>query len=526
MKITLVLCLAAVSAAQNSEPGSISGAVRDAATGEPVPRAAVSLHLPNGGVAGSQADEQGQYVFDGLAAGSYRVGVAAPLETGQTLTAQQEKTVALEAGQKVTTVDFLLQAMGVISGRVLDDNKDPVAGVTVVLVAKRYDHGALRYPLAAARTQTDAMGGYRLSGIPSGDAYLVETQNQLLQKASEGGTPADTFYPNALSPDLAEEIVLNSGEMRSGVDVQQKKLPAYCVDGAVQGGPEAALALEILDAGAAGGSRSAQPAAAGKSKPDGTFQVCGLHPGQYAFNATGVSPGAGQPPFFAVASVEVKDSDVHDFRLPHASASPVPAEFVWASDASKEDPNPSVTILLQSRRMNVQFQIAYAAGTAKTLQLQPDEYTIDARGMSRGWYVKDITCGGRNVLHATAKLGGDESCGGLQITMARDAGSLAARVADRDGNPIAGVNVIVIPESAGTEAEMSAAMTFGPTGKDGVYTARALPPGKYRVLATTESINFASNHVDKVWMAQARAQEVEIGASANVQVKVEPQPLQ
>src|ERR1700678_3560920 len=80
MKITLVLCLAAVSAAQNSEPGSISGAVRDAATGEPVPRAAVSLHLQNGGVAGSQADEQGQYVFDGLAAGSYRVGVAAPLE--------------------------------------------------------------------------------------------------------------------------------------------------------------------------------------------------------------------------------------------------------------------------------------------------------------------------------------------------------------------------------------------------------------------------------------------------------------
>jgi hypothetical protein len=86
--------------------------------------------------------------------------------------------------------------------------------------------------------------------------------------------------------------------------------------------------------------------------------------------------------------------------------------------------------------------------------------------------------------------------------------------------------VAIVPESAATEAEMSAVMTFGQTGPNGVYSASALAPGKYRVLATNETIDMAANRVARLWAVQSRGQEVEIGANASVQVKLEPQTLQ
>jgi hypothetical protein len=66
---------------------------------------------------------------------------------------------------------------------------------------------------------------------------------------------------------------------------------------------------------------------------------------------------------------------------------------------------------------------------------------------------------------------------------------------------------------------MSALMTLGQTGPERRLFNHRLAPGKYRVLATNETIDLFANRVDKLWAAQSRAQEVEIAANSNVQVK-------
>ena len=157
--------------------------------------------------------------------------------------------------------------------------------------------------------------------------------------------------------------------------------------------------------------------------------------------------------------------------------------------------------------------------------LLPDDYAVDTRAISSGWYAKSITCGGQSVLHGVAPMGGAMSCGALRFVFAHDGGTLTARVADKDGNPISDAWVAIIPESAATEAEMSAVMTIGQTGPNGVYSSSTLAPGKYRVLATNETIDMAANRVDKLWAAQSLGQEVEIGANTSVQVKLELQAL-
>jgi hypothetical protein len=208
--------------------------------------------------------------------------------------------------------------------------------------------------------------------------------------------------------------------------------------------------------------------------------------------------------------------------------SPVSGEFVLDGDPPPNTPGPSGAVTLQGQRLGMQFNFGFggAGSFSRVAMLLAGDYTVDLRAVSSGWYVKSITCGSRSVLHGTARLGGGASCGALRFVFAHDAASLTVRVADKDGNPIPDAYVAIAPESAATEAEMSAVMTFGQTGPNGIYLASALRPGKYRVLATNETIDMAANRVDKLWAAQSLGQEVEIGANANVQVKVDPQALQ
>jgi hypothetical protein len=529
MKGAALLCLALLflataCAAQTAGTGSITGVVRDAGTGAPVANAGVSLRLPGGQTASCRVDAQGQYTLGGLPAGTYRINASGPLEKGQTLAPRQEKTVRLEPGQKLSAIDFRLPSMGVIGGRVLDENQAPVSGVHVVLVEKRYDHGALRYALAGGRVQTDDAGAYRLTGVPSGESFLVETRDPLAEGPVERDTPADTLYPNVLSAELATEIVLGPGETRDGIDIQQRRLPSYCVDGTVEGVTESRLGLDFSDAVVANSSHAAQSALTGKAKPDGTFHFCGIHRGQYVVTAYGPLPG----PFLATGILEVPNGDVRGFKLPPASMSPVSGEFVLDGDPPPNAPGPSGAVTLQGQRFGMQFSFGFggAGSLSRVVMLLPDDYTVDLHAISSGWYAKSITCGGRSVLHGVAPLGGAESCGALRFVFAHDGGSLTARVADKDGNPISEAYVAIVPESAATEAEMSAVMTFGQTGVNGVYSASALAPGKYRVLATNDTIDLAANRVATLWAAQSRGQEVEIGANAGVQVKLEPQSLQ
>jgi hypothetical protein len=311
MKCAALLCLSLVlataCAAQTTETGSISGVVRDAATGAPVRGVVVSLTFPRDGTVLNPVDTQGRYTLTGIPQGTYRIRASSPLQKDQIV------TVTLEAGQNLTSVDFQLPNVAFVSGRVLDENDKAVPNAQVFFAEKLYDYGALWYSLGSERAWTDETGAYRLTGIPAGTAILVEAQ--LRRAVTDGDTPADTFYPHALSVQSAMEIVLSPGETLSGVDIRQIKLPCYCVDGAVEGGPESALDLATKDVLFLDSfSHSAQTRSVGRTEPNGTFHVCGLHRGQFAFAAVGSSADAGRLPFYASGALEVTNHDVRDFK--------------------------------------------------------------------------------------------------------------------------------------------------------------------------------------------------------------------
>jgi len=141
--------------------GSIGGTVRDARSGTPIPDADLFFNGPSRPDS-IHSDAQGRYSARDLKPGAYQVSAIAHAAGRPGPRPYSTRPVNLGPGQELASVDFRLESFGKIGGKVLDDNDEPVAGISVFLVAREYSLGTLRYVFAAA-AQTDDRGVYSLA---------------------------------------------------------------------------------------------------------------------------------------------------------------------------------------------------------------------------------------------------------------------------------------------------------------------------------------------------------------------------
>ena len=126
--------------------GKISGRVVSADTGRPVKRARVfvtAAELPGG--RGVVTDDAGAYELTDLPAGRYSLTVSksgfVSLAYGQRRPLQAGTPLQLGDGEQLKGVEFRLPRGGVISGRVLDEDGEPVAGAMIRVLRYQYLQG-------------------------------------------------------------------------------------------------------------------------------------------------------------------------------------------------------------------------------------------------------------------------------------------------------------------------------------------------------------------------------------------------
>ncbi|MCX5922732.1 MAG: carboxypeptidase regulatory-like domain-containing protein [Candidatus Dependentiae bacterium] len=150
-----------VDIALNSNPGSITGLVTNAANGAGIAGSVVEVFQNHTFIASALTDENGNYSITGLAAGDYIVVAGATnfgtASTGATVTANNS-----------TVVDFVLSGVfGSISGTVTDaTTTDPIAGVTI---------GIFDGPEFLVSVITDANGNYQVDDLTPGDYTVIAT---------------------------------------------------------------------------------------------------------------------------------------------------------------------------------------------------------------------------------------------------------------------------------------------------------------------------------------------------------------
>jgi hypothetical protein len=508
---------------------AVSGMVKDKVTGQPMANYTVSTSVKGRDKdVTSTTDPSGHYKLMDLPPGGYRLSATNPQEFARELV----RHVAVN-GSDVENVDFLVLVAGSVTGKVLDENKEPVPGVTVRLIRREYFLGNVGYYYGFQAGSTNDRGEFTITGVVPGRPYflMAEKVQYGLPAHSEAPlnpnlrkrVPVRTWYPSSTFRESAEALILQPGEKREGVDIQMKKSPAYCVEGTAFGPMGAAalrFSIEAMQPSSGHGTYAATPG--GSTAADGQFRICDLYPGAYRLSAQDAKPNP-QKQIYGNVDITVTDQDLQGVRINAAPGKTLEGEVVWDGDPPVKPVTNKISISLEPM-----FRTGFLGGRhdvpgAFTIDgVFPDEYAVQGYFRAPGIYIKDVTFGDRSVMYEPLRPAAAMNGSGLRVVMAHDGGTLAVQVNDKDGNPGIDLWVLVIPSEVRSEGELAARLVQGQTDQTGQFTTQTLAPGKYYAVATDQEIVPTPESIGLLWKSRNRFQEVDLQANGAAQVKVEP----
>jgi protocatechuate 3,4-dioxygenase beta subunit len=486
------------------QKGSIAGSVTDA-TGK-TPLADATVHIMGKSSREARTDAKGRYELNDLDAGDYRLFVRK--ESYGWGVAGGPRRVRLAQAQHVGHIDFPLRKGATVSGRVLDEDRKPVAGATLLIRGAGYRDGKPSFN-SQNSARTNDLGEYRFEDMPAGSYILsaspkiVEGHTRLSPKKDRPARIADigTFYMNSPSVDGAIPLALTAGEQHEGVDLILPRAKTYCVSVSV---PLSAKALRnthmmLFDSGP---GRAVIAASAKITGPE-EMEMCGIAPGAYELYVT-IGDGLGATEAFARSSFQVIDRHVE-----LGSLQPVPRRALSGKVAiDGAEPGAQlpkgIRLAIQANGrisfMGEDFSAEVApTGDFTIKHLFLDEYWVRLFGLPTGHYLKEARCGNQNPRVEPIR----SDCGELQFVLASDAATVSGQAVDADNKPVIGATVVLAPASL-PEIGLPGLIRTQETDQNGEFNLTGVAPGEYRLLAFTgllpgegEYPKFLRNHWTK-----------------------------
>lgn len=481
--------------------GAIDGVVTNGVTGEPVGGAKVTLN--GGGKAPAiTTDANGRFHFDVAAASGYLAEASADGYSPPRRTAYSRQFFTLTADKPTAVAELHLRPLSSITGRVLNEDHEPVANLPLRALRSMYAPLGHEY-IVVGEARTDEKGRYRFTGIEPGP-YLVVTG------------PLDDFAPS-LFPGVASLSETSTQQVRPGTewiaDFKLRKASRYRVQGRVipsprNGGPivkEARLcgpdAPPMLSAGAI-------PV---HEELDGAFSLSGMYRGTYCFSAT----VDGKPQAFAPA-VTIVDSDLENVEISPEVPFSVRGQ-VKAGDTPATLGHQFV-IALQPRAGPFLFAPIAKDGSFEIEGVTPGAYTIVVRG-GLASYVRSMSYGGQDVTGGVipAAVPGVP----LTVVFGSERGELSVSI---EAGPLENtpVMVVVIPPDA--YAARQDLMRIQATNSGQRLLLSQMAPGDYRVFALTTSDAEDSGNWGLLKLLEGSSRTVTVRPSGRETVTVTPIP--
>lgn len=231
----------------------VEGVIVNELTKEPIRRVEVRLMKvntqPPGITVGPAAatnsvatDAEGKFRFENLEPGNYHISYQKQgfLGTRQSsgFSAPGTATITVAEGLELKGLRYSLTPQGVIAGRVLDDEGEPVQGVYVFVMTKRYVRGQRQWTPANGQPTNDR-GEFRVPNLSPG-AYVLSVQPGIgpsVMQASPAGDAQPrmgyvaTYYPGVTSTSEAAPIEVKAGAEITNVDIPLRKRQVFSIRG-------------------------------------------------------------------------------------------------------------------------------------------------------------------------------------------------------------------------------------------------------------------------------------------------------
>ncbi len=515
-------------AADAAEKCVFAGTVHDSVSGQPLAHATVNVisRVGNKPSYVTDTDAQGAFRFEAIGVGDYAIQVSArgyrnasavSLKPGQATS-----WLHFTKGQSITGAAAALDPPAVISGRVTDQDGEPIAHGRVEALARQWWRGFATL-LPQSSEETDDHGEYHLSVQP-GRVYLRAYPRQdgaLPEVFSDGpGRPAivvaSVVYPNVPDMNGATEFDLHAGQQLGGIDFKLPAVPAYRVRGSVQSTAPWDVVLQREGWPGWGGLRG------GVGK--GAFHFSGVPAGRYWLKV--YTRGTGQ--ILGRMPVQVTDRDVDGGVLNILPPATLKGHvrFDWGDapvPARASDP-----VQLYLYPLDILF-----SGTSTTAGLKDDnsfEFDHVAAGEAvlelaenRDFYMESMTYNQRDVPNGKLDLSGG-AAGELEVVLAAGTGQIGGTIHWPDALPGAppsapADNIQAVLVRADGVTGNTGARVMG-IDQEGHFQFSHLGPGRYYVWAVTHFDDQWQN-MDFVTPLESRGVVVDLPAKGSVQIEIQ-----
>jgi hypothetical protein len=535
------------SADPNDQLAIIAGTVVSANTGEPLKKAHVSLSQIGGGGEESNehsltaiTDAAGHFSIEKIPSGSYDLLVNrsgyVDARYGQDRIDKPSAILSLAPGQKMTDLLFRLHRTAIITGRVIDEDGDPVRGANVMSFVHTASAGKPKIsPNESDRTND--LGEYRIVDLEPG-RYSIKAS------APHGRYPgepahadnADNYVPIYYSgtTDIARASTLEvkSGDEISGIDFVLAPRPSartYKVHGHVVNSlgdyPDARIVVMLFPRGNREMAFVADQKQAVANAKTGDFELKDVMPGEYV--ATALSFAGGKTRTTA-QSVDVIASDVDGVSLVLTRGVDIPVRVTLEGKSMPSTADLAVALSPSDTESVAYFTprqqaVVQRDGSLELKEVGDGSYAVRVSSKCRECYLKSATANGVDLLDQGVQISSGAGPASIAIVYSSNSGTVTGFVTNKDDLPAPGAMVVLVPDAGSRQKPLQNYKT-SPTDQYGHFEIRGVPPGHYKAFAWEKVDQDLYADPDFVKPFESKAESLDIAANEqkSVQLKMIP----
>ena len=524
-------------AADKKGTGVIRGRITNT-EGRPLRRVQLRLSgetIPEGRTASTNG--LGKFEIRELPAGRFNLSASRagylPMSFGQTRIGEPGRPIELADTQVLENSDIVLPKTAIISGRVLDEAGEPLAGATVLTMQMKYFNGKRRLLPVRGNAITDDTGQYRLSGLEPGEYYVQASSRETWEadtpdKQMLGFIP--TFYPSNPTQGEAQRVRVRVGQEMPGIDVAL--LPgkvgkisgtAFNSLGQPLAGENVSMSFEIRGENfmSMSGGQSA------KVNPDGTFTFRNIAPAEYHLNVR-VPATADRGPEAGKAIVSVVGGDVEGVNIVTSAAGGVSGRLT-VDGGPAAFPNPLTRLIVRAAPADRDMAITGLGSVPDNGRVKEDgafelkqvigSNRLTVGTLPDGWAIRSIDHSGRDLLTQPFDTQGT-TLDGVNIVITNRFPVLSGSLRDDKGNGVVTGTVIIFPDEGSLWIEDLRTVRTARAAQSGVFTIKGIRPGEYLAVAVPTVQNNQWNDPEFLESLRAQATRVSLREGETKQLEL------
>jgi hypothetical protein len=524
------------SAAEKKGTGVIRGKITNT-EGRPLRRVQVRLggeSIPEGRMASTNG--LGKFEIRELPAGRFNLTASRAgylqMSFGQARIGEPGRPIELADAEALENTDIVLPHTALISGHVVDEAGEPLAGANVMTLQMKYFNGRRRLLPVRGNTISDDTGQYRLSGLEPGEYYVQASSRETWEtdppdKQTLGFLP--TFYPSSPNQGEAQRVRVRAGQEVPSIDIAL--LPgkvgkvsgtAFNSQGAPLAGENVNLSFEIRGENfmmMSGGQST-------KVNPDGTFTFRNIAPAEYHLNLR-TTATADRPLEAANVIVSLVGGDVEGVNIATSAAGSVTGRVTV--DGGVAFPNPLTRLAVRALPVERDTAINSLGSVPDNGRLKEDG-TFELKqviGLNRltvgalpdGWAIRAIDHNGRDLTTQPLDTQGT-ALDGVAISLTNRFPVLTGSLRDEKGNGSSTGTVIIFPEDASLWVEDLRTVRTARVDQSGQFAIKAIRPGEYLAVAVSTVQNNQWNDPEYLESLRARTQRVSLREGESKQLEL------